>query len=307
MKKQQFSLALLHLRYWLTWVGFALWWLFAQLPYRWQLMLGRGLGWVAFHLAKRRRGIAERNIAVCFPSLSQAEQAQMVRATINSTAIAVFESGIAWFWPAQRMRKLFRIEGIEHLQRAEREGQGVVLVAMHFTTLDIGGAILSLEHSIDAMYRPHNNAVYDYLQRKGRERHNEASRVFPREDVRGTVKALKSGRAVWYAPDQDYGRKRSVFVPFFGVQTATVTATAHLARLGKARVIPFIQKRLADGSGYIVKVYPPLENFPEGDDSADARRINAFIEERVRENPAQYMWVHRRFKTRPEGEPDFYD
>jgi KDO2-lipid IV(A) lauroyltransferase len=306
MEKQQFSLALLHPRYWLTWFGFGVWWLVAQLPYRWQLKLGRGLGWITFRLARHRRHIAERNIALCFPQLSAAEQAQMVRDTIDSTAIAVFESGIVWFWPSWRIRKLFTVEGIEHLQQAQREGKGVLLMAMHFTTLDIGGGMLCMEHSFDAMYRPHKNPVYDYVQRRGRERHTEASVVIARNDVRGTVKALRSGRAVWYAPDQDYGPKHSVFVPFFGVQAATVTATAHIARLGRAPVIPFVQTRLAHG-GYRITVFPPLENFPEGDDLADARRINAFIEERVRENPAQYMWVHRRFKTRPEGEPGIYN
>ena len=306
MEPQQFSSALLHPRYWLTWLGFGLWWLLAQFPYRWQLKLGRGLGWLTFHLAKRRRRIAERNIALCFPELSAAEQAQLVRDNINSTAIAVFESGIAWFWPSAKMHKLFSVEGIEHLQQAERDGQGVLLMAMHFTNLDIGGAMLCLEHSFDAMYRPHNNPVYDYVQRKGRERHAEASRVISRDDVRGTVKALRSGRGVWYAPDQDYGRKHSVFVPFFGVQAATVTTTGQLARLGRARVIPFVQTRLPEG-GYRITVYPPLEDFPTGDDRADALRVNRFIEERVRENPTQYMWVHRRFKTRPEGEPAIYN
>lgn len=306
MAKQTFSPALLHPRYWLTWLGFAFWWLLAQLPYKWQLKLGRGLGWLILHVLKRRRLIAERNIALCFPELNAAEQARLVRKNLESTGIAVFESGIAWFWPAWRMRKLFTVEGIEHLQNAERKGQGVLLVAMHFTNLDIGGAMLCLEHSVDAMYRPHRNPVYDYLQRKGRGRRSEATRIFPRQDLRGIIKALRSGRPVWYAPDQDYGRKRSVFAPFFGVQTATVTATAHLARTGKAQVIPFVQIRQADGSGYRIKVYPPLEGFPEGDDLADTTRINAFIEARVRENPDQYMWVHRRFKTRPEGEADIY-
>lgn len=306
MQQQRFSPALLHPRYWLTWVGFALWWLLAQLPYTWQLRLGRGLGWLLWHLAKRRRRIAERNIALCYPRLSAEEQARLVRANIESTAIAVFESGMAWFWPARRLRKLFTVEGIEHLQRAAQQGQGVLLVAMHFTNLDIGGAMLCLEHSIDSVYRPHNNAVYDYLQRRGRERHSLATQLIPRHDVRTLVKALKAGRAIWYAPDQDYGPKHSVFVPFLGVQTATITATAQLARMGNARVIPFVQTRLP-GGGYSIRVYPPLENFPEGDDLADATRINTFIEARVRENPEQYMWVHRRFKTRPEGEPEIYD
>lgn len=303
---QQFSRALLHPRYWLIWFGFGGWWLFAQLPYGVQRRLGRALGWLTYHLAKRRRRIAERNIDWCFPELSAEERQRMVRGTIDSTAMAVFESGIAWFWPARRLRKLFTVTGLEHLQEAERQGQGVLLMAMHFTTLDIGAAMLCLEHSIDGVYRPHNNPVYDYVQRQGRERNNPGSRTIPRDEVRNIVKSLRAGRALWYAPDQDYGPKHSVFVPFFGVSAATITATAHLTRMGNAKVIPFVQTRLPNGRGYEVKVYPPLEGFPQGDDLADARQINAFIEERVREHPEQYMWVHRRFKTRPDGEASIY-
>lgn len=306
MARQQFSRTLLHPRYWLTWFGFGIWWLFAQLPYPVQWQLGKLLGWVTYHLAKRRRRIAERNIELCFPELSSEERQRMVRGTINSTAMAVFESGMAWFWPARRLRKLFSVTGLEHLQAAEREGQGVLLMAMHFTTLDIGGAMLCLDHSIDAVYRPHNNPVYDYMQRKGRERNNAQTQVIPRSEVRAIVKNLRSGRALWYAPDQDYGPKHSVFVPFFGIPAATITATGDLTRMGKAKVIPFVQTRLPHGRGYEVKVYPPLAGFPSGNDEADARQINAFIEERVREQPEQYMWVHRRFKTRPPGESSVY-
>lgn len=305
MQKAEFSVTLLHPRYWLTWLGFGLWWLVAQLPYQWQLSLGRGLGRVLYHLAKRRRRIAERNIALCFPELSAREQQALVRTNIESTAIAVFESGMAWFWPPARLKKLFRVEGLEHLQAAEAAQQGVLLLAMHFTNLDIGGMLLRQVHKIDAMYRPHNNAVYDYLQRRGRER-IPGSRLYPREDLRQIVKDLRAGRAIWYAPDQDYGQRSGVFAPFFGVPAATVTATAQLARLGKAQVVPFVQTRQPRG-GYVVKIYPPLQGFPTGDDLADATRINALVEARVRENPSQYMWVHRRFKTRPEGEPSVYD
>jgi KDO2-lipid IV(A) lauroyltransferase len=306
MKDQQFSLSLLHLRYWPTWFGFGLWWLLAQLPYPLQLKMGRGLGRLLYHVAKRRRRIAERNIALCFPHLGEAQQEHLVRANIESTAIAVFESGIAWFWPTARIRKLFRVEGIEHLRQAEEQGQGVLLLAMHFTNLDIGAVMLCLEHSIDAMYRPHDNPVYEYLQRRGRENRFEHSQVIPKQDMRTTIKLLRSGRAIWYAPDQDYGRKHSVFAPFFGVPAATVTATAQLARLGQAQVIPFVQVR-QPGGGYVIRVYPPLEDYPSGDEWQDARRVNGFIEERVKENPEQYMWVHRRFKTRPPGEPPIYE
>ncbi len=280
------------------------WRLLVLLPFRWQLVLGRWLGKVLYHLAAKRRKIAERNIALCFPELSAAEQETLVRDNIESTAIALFETGIAWFWPHSRLRKLLNISGLEHIEAAE--GQGVLLMAFHFTTLDIGGAFVSMSMSIDGMYRPHKNAVYDYVQRKGRERHCADAEVITRDDLREMLRRLKAGRAIWYAPDQDYGKGHSVFVPFFGIPAATVTATSKFARLGKARIIPFAQYRRADGSGYDVKIYPAWEDFPSGDESADAARVNVTAEQLIRPHPEQYLWSHRRFKTRPDGEASLY-
>ncbi len=280
------------------------WWLLVQLPFRWQLGLGHYLGKVLYRLAAKRRNIAARNIALCFPELSAAEQEMLVRDNIESTAIALFETGMAWFWPHSRLRKLFNISGLEHIEAAE--GQGVLLMAFHFTTLDIGGAFVCMSMSIDAMYRPHKNPVYDYVQRKGRERHSAATDVVTRDDVREMLRRLKAGRTIWYAPDQDYGKGHSVFVPFFGIPAATVTATAKFARLGKAKVIPFAQYRRADGSGYDVEIYPPWEDFPSGDETADAARINVTAEQLIRPHPEQYLWSHRRFKSRPDGETSLY-
>lgn len=303
----RFSIKLLHPRYWLTWLGFGLWWLIIQMPYRWQLACSRGLGGLAMKLAKSRRKVAERNIELCFPELDEQQRAQMVRTNINSTMMAFFETGLAWFGAHRRLRTLFTMEGLEHLEQAKAEGQGAVLLAMHFTHLDLGAAFVSMTHSIDGLYRPHNNPVYDLMQRRGRQRHSDDGIAIPRQDMRQMVRRLRQGRVVWYAPDQDYGAKRPhLFAPFFGVPAATITGTSQLARMGRARVIPFTHFRREDGTGYDVKIFPPLENFPEGDEQIDVERINRFIEARVRECPEQYMWVHRRFKTRPEGEQSLY-
>ncbi|TQV85615.1 LpxL/LpxP family Kdo(2)-lipid IV(A) lauroyl/palmitoleoyl acyltransferase [Exilibacterium tricleocarpae] len=307
MDKPRFNAAMLHPRFWPTWLGIGCWWLISQLPYRWQMGLGRLFGWLSFYFARRRYAIADRNLALCFPELDAAARRQLLRENFYSTGMALFESGIAWFWPQWRLRRLFTIEGLEHLQRAKEAGEGVVLLAMHFTTLDIGAAFMNMSHSIDGMYRPHNNPVYDLVQYRGRARHSTDTAVIPRGDLRAMIRALRDGRAAWYAPDQDYGRRFSIFVPFFGIPAATVSATAKFARLGDARVIPFTQTRLPRGRGYKVTVHAPLENFPSGDDSLDATAINAFIEARIREQPEQYLWVHRRFKTRPPGAPDLYD
>ena len=307
MQKPHFRVALLHPRYWLTWALFGLWFLVAQLPYRWQMAMGRGIGHLMLRAAGSRRRIAERNLALCFPELSSDEREQLLRRNFASNGIAVMETGMAWFRSSQWLRKRFTVEGLEHLQEPHRRGQGVVMMAMHFTTLEIGAAFMSMSHPVDGMYRPHKNPVYDYMQRKGRERHGEDSDVFQRKDVRGMLRALKNGRAVWYAPDQDYGIKQGVFAPLFGIPAATVTGTSRFARVGRALVVPYTVTRLEEQGRYLVRVYPAIDEIPSGDEQRDAELVNQFVEARMRENPTQYMWVHRRFKTRPEGEEAFYE
>lgn len=305
--RAQFQLKLLHPKYWLTWFGFGVWYATSLLPYKWQVQLGKALGALFKKIAKRRVAIAKRNLDLCFPNKTEAEKLALVDGVMASTGIAFFETGMAWFWSKRRLDKIYTVAGLEYLQQAQAEGVGVILMAFHFTHIDIGAKLLGRSFSIDGTYRPHNNPVYDLIQTQGRERHTMGGTAIPRGDVRGMVKALRAGRTIWYAPDQDYGpRITSIFVPFFGVQAATVTATSQLARLGKARVIPFTQTRKADGSGYHLEVYPPLEDFPCGDEMLDTERINHIVEDCILEQPEQYLWVHRRFKTRPEGEPDLY-
>ena len=259
-----------------------------------------------YRLAGSRRRIAQRNLELCFPDLSDAERDRLLKENFASNGIALFEMAMSWWWPQARLQRLAHIEGLEHLRQAQAEGQGVILMALHFTTLEIGAALLGQRHTIDGMYREHKNPVFDFVQRRGRERHNRDASAIEREDVRAMLKVLRAGRAIWYAPDQDYGRKQSLFVPLFGIQAATVTATTKFARLGRARVVPFTQERLADGSGYRLVIHPPLEDFPGESDEADCLRLNRWIEEVVSLNPEQYLWAHRRFKTRPEGEPSLY-
>lgn len=307
MADRQFNRVLLHPKYWLTWFGFALWYLLSWLPYAWQIALGRKLGWLLGRIAPRRQRIAYANIRMCFPDLTEVECKNLVSGVLESVGIAFFETGMAWFWSKQRLQRINEIEGIEHLRAANSGGTGVILMAMHFTHLDLGGKLMGLQYPIDGSYRPHNNPVYDYLQRVGRERHTMNGRAIPRDDVRGMVKTLRSGNVIWYAPDHDYGPKHSLFVPLFGIPAATISATSQLARLGKARVVPFFQTRKADGSGYRLVVYPALENFPSDDEYADTLRINQIVESCIKLQPDQYLWVHRRFKTRPDGEPDLYE
>ena len=307
MDRPRFRAAFFQPRFWLLWLGLGVLWLVVQLPYKVQLCIGRALGALMYRVAGDRRRIATRNLELCFPEKTTAERKQLLKANFASTGIAFFEMAMSWWWSKPRLAKLAHVEGLEHLKQAQLEGKGVILMAFHFTTLEIGAALLGQQHTIDGMYREHKNPLFDFIQRRGRERHNVDSLAVERDDVRGMLKLLRSGRAIWYAPDQDYGAKQSIFVPLFGIQAATVTATSKFAKLGKAQVVPFTQQRLADGSGYKLVIHPPLSDFPGESDEVDCLRINQWVERAVRECPEQYLWAHRRFKTRPPGEPKLYD
>jgi len=304
MDRPVFRAYFLHPRFWLLWLGLGLLWLIAQLPYKVLLQLGRGLGGVMYRLASSRRKIAARNLELCFPQMPDAEREALLKENFASTGITFFEMAIAWWWPAERLRRLGTIEGLEHLRQAEADGQGVILMALHFTTLEMGGGLLGMAQNMYGMYRPHKNPLFDYVQRRGREQ--RLLGVIGRDDVRGMLKLLRAGGVVWYAPDQDYGAQRSVFVPLFGVPAATVTATSKFARMGRAQVIPFTQQRLPDGQGYRLVIHPPLADFPTDSEEADCLRVNQWIEQAISQCPEQYLWAHRRFKTRPEGEPKLY-
>ncbi|SFP29345.1 lipid A biosynthesis lauroyl acyltransferase [Pseudomonas borbori] len=304
MDRPAFRAYFLHPRFWPLWLGLGLLWLLALLPYSLLMWLGRRLGGLMYHLARSRRQIAVRNLELCFPELSAAERGSLLRENFASTGMTFFEMAISWWWPAARLARLGRVEGLEHIRAAEAEGQGVLLMALHFTTLEMGGGLLGMQQHMYGMYRPHKNPLFDYVQRRGREQRLQG--VIERDDVRGMLKLLRAGKVIWYAPDQDYGAQRSIFVPLFGVPAATVTATSKFARLGRARVIPFTQTRLADGSGYRVVVHPPLADFPGESEEADCLRVNQWIEAAIRQQPEQYLWAHRRFKTRPDGEAKLY-
>lgn len=249
--------------------------------------------------------MARVNIDLCFPDWSAPERQKILDETLFSTSMAIFETGIAWFWPKWRLRRIFRITGVEHLAVAKQEGQGALLLSMHFTHLDLGGAMLGQHADYDGMYRPHKNPVYDYLQKTRREAYCPGMTI-PRDNVRTMISRLRQGRMIWYAPDRDLGARMSLFVPFFGVQAATVMATSKFAQMGRARVLPFTQRRLDNGKGYELVIHPPFDNFPSGDDYQDALRVNQFMEREILKCPGQYFWAQPRFRTRPEGEASVY-
>lgn len=284
----------------------ALWWSVVQLlPLSVQFWLGNRIGDLLLVTGNPRARIARANIEKCFPNLTEEEQQRLVLDTLRATGIGVVESGAAWFWPNWRLRRHFDVIGMENLQQVFDQGRGALFMGIHFTPIEIGAACVNTVTSIDGFYRPHKNAVYEYVQALGRIWRNRKSQVIPNGDVRGIVRALRQGRAVNYAPDQDYGRRRSVFAPFFGIQAATVKAPSQLAKAGNAEVVPWVTRRTPAGR-YEIEIYPPITDQLGNSELEDALAINQFVEARVRENPAQYLWVHRRFKTRPEGEASFY-
>ena len=291
-------------RFWLTWIFVALGRAVAWLPFSWQVRLGAGIGHLSYYLARRRRHICEVNLRLCFPELDAGELRRLVRRTFVSNGIGLMEVAISWFRDPEDFRSRVSIDGLEHLQEAVAKGRGVLLVAAHFTTLEIGGFLLSLFHPMAATYRAHENPLFDAVMYDRRRRLH--ARVIERRDVRGTLRCLRDGLVLWYAPDQDYGARRAVFVPFFGVKAATITATSRFAESNGSPVLFFSHYRKSGNSGYHLRISPELEEFPSGDERKDAIRINRLVEEAVREQPDQYLWLHRRFKTREAGDPGPY-
>ena len=303
----RFSWSLLHPRYWLTWLWMLLLFLVAQLPFRFQLWLGRCLGRVLYRLMATRRYVAQRNLELCFPELPADKREYWVKQHFESNGMAVFETGMAWFMPYWRLRKRFVIQGESHWRMIERKGCGALIMAVHFTTLEITNVAINRLFNMSMSYRPHNNPAYDFVQRHGRERHNRQSTAVDRNDVRGMVRAMKRGEWLWYAADQDYGPRVSEFVPWFGVDAAMVSAPPRLAAMANVPVVGINYRRLPDYSGYEITFLPAFKGLPSGDQKADLERLSQHYETCVRANPVEYLWVHRRFKTRPEGEQKLYE
>lgn len=302
---QPFSWSFLAPRYWPLWLGLGLMKIMAALPFRWQLTMGRAGGRWLGRIARRRRRIAATNLELCFPELTAARRAELLEAHFAALGMALFETAMAWWAPDEQLRELARVEGVEHLERAMARGKGVILLTGHFTTLELGARFITWHQAFHALYRPHKNPLYETVMQRERE-HRSRLPPLSREDLRGVLRAFKRGHAVWYAPDQNHGPRNSVFVPFFGVPTCTITATARLATLSGAAVVPYFPRRLPGTEGYEVVVLPALEHFPSDDVTADTRRINELLEHFIRRAPEQYLWVHRRFKTRPPGSPSVY-
>jgi Kdo2-lipid IVA lauroyltransferase/acyltransferase len=278
-------------------------WLARFLPFRAVAAIGEAMGSALFWLIPERRRVTRINLAKCFPNWSEAKREAIARAHFRAFMRSFMDRGILWWSRPERVEELVAIEGFEHLQALA--GQRVVLLAPHFLGLDAGGVRLSKQWpGMASMYSRQKDPVFDRLLQQGRLRFG--GRIYPRQaGIRKVLRAVEAGEAFYYLPDMDFGPKASVFVPFFGVPAATTVGLSYIARITGAHVVPCVT-RMLPGGRYVARLYPPWSGFPSGDDAADARRMLAFIEERVLEMPDQYLWMHKRFKTRPEGEAKFY-
>ena len=305
-QRERVPRALLAPRHWLSWLGLLVVVAFVRLPWSVQRRLGAGLGRLGHLLAGRRRAWAATNLALCFPEKDAATRERLLRDNFRSLGIGLVEFARAWWGgPIERLAADSRIEGIEALESVRASGRGVILLSGHFHTLEICGRILTTRVPTAGLYRRHRGPLMEWAVRRGRLHYADA--MFAREELRPAIRHLKSGGMLWYAPDQDMLGRDAVFAPFFGLPAQTITATHQLARLTGAAVFGFFHRRRSDGAGYLIRIEGPLAGFPGDDPATDAARINTLIERMIREAPAEYLWVHRRFKRRPEGEGPLYD
>ncbi|HEV7803348.1 MAG TPA: lipid A biosynthesis acyltransferase [Burkholderiales bacterium] len=285
-------------------VALAIIWLLHFLPLSVLALIGRGFGLLVYAVARDRRRVARINLRLCFPEWTEAQRRRVSRRNFQAFGRAVLERGVLWWASKERILRIVRIEGLEHWQ-AVADGP-VIWLAPHFVGLDMGGTRLAAEYEAASMYSRQKDPVLDRILYHGRTRFVMPRLVSRQEGLRPLVRVMREGVPFYYLPDLDFGPRDSVFVPFFGVPAATITGLSRMARLARAAVVPVITRQLPGGRGYVLQFYPAWDNFPTDDPEAGARRMNAFIEARVRETPEQYHWLHKRFKTRPPGEPPVY-
>jgi len=292
-------------RYWPLWLLLGIMLLAARGPLALQVRIMRKIGWVLGLARRKTYRIAQRNLELCFPDLSTGERKRLLRAHFESLGASLPETATGWFAPLEKLRRLIRVEGAEHLHEALASGRGVILYSAHFTMLELGAAILGdVCRNYCAMYHPPANGLLDAIMRRGRGRF--LKELIPRDNVRALLKNLKAGTAVVYLPDQTHVGSQSSLLPFFGEMAVTNTATSKLARLSGAVVIPYFFRRLPGDAGYVVNIGPAIPDFPTDDPCEDTRKLVQRLEDYIRLAPEQYLWTYKKFRGRPATYPDAY-
>lgn len=288
----------------MTRLGLGVIWLLHWLPLPLLAALGRATGLLLYLLAGERRRVVLTNFRLCFPELAEDERKRLARKHFAAFTRSLLEHGILWWGSRERVLDMVRIEGLEHWQTVAN--RPVIFLAPHFVGLDMGGIRIGAEYRVVSVYSKQKNPAFDAVLYHGRTRFVMPDLYSRQDGIRPVAKAIKKGLPFYYLPDMDFGERDSIFVPFFGVPAATITGLSRIAALTGAVVVPAVTTQRPGGQGYVLRFHPAWENFPSGDLAADTRRMNAFIEDRVREMPEQYYWLHKRFKTRPAGEARFY-
>ncbi len=291
-------------RYWGVWALLGLLRALVALPHRVRMAVGSAAGRAAWHLAPQRRRLVLRNLELCFPELAAEQRRALARENFRLMGIGVVETAMGWWLPMERIAELYEVSGREHLEAARSSGRGVLLLSAHMTGIEISGAMVRQLTPFKALYREERNALVATLIRRNRRRRIQD--VIANHDMRGMIRALRNGDTIWYAPEENIPPRRGgIYAPFFGIPAATTPATSRLAERTGCLVLPYYPQRLPGGR-YRIVFEPPLEGFPSGDIHADTARINTLIEGWVRAQPEQYIWVRKRFKSRPAGEPHRY-
>jgi KDO2-lipid IV(A) lauroyltransferase len=291
-------------KYWPLWLVFGIMRLISMLPLRWMQAIGSGIGVLLYRLVASRRRAARTNITQAYPEYSEAQVRALNIASFKSLGISVFEIAQAWWANRDYLRSICDIDGKQHLDEALSRGKGVILLTGHFTTLEIGAMLIGLFTTLNGVYKKAHNPMFNAFMAHYRSTYGDE--LIENKNVRALIRGLRKGRATWFAPDQDFAEQDIVFTPFLGGVASTLTATARMAEMTGAAVVPFYPLRLDNGEGYRLVILPALEDFPSDDIERDSARVNQAIEAMVYANPEQYGWMHKRFKTQPPGHPPVY-
>ncbi|MBU3005456.1 LpxL/LpxP family Kdo(2)-lipid IV(A) lauroyl/palmitoleoyl acyltransferase [Paraglaciecola arctica] len=304
VKAPQFEWSFLLPNYWLVWLSILVLYLISWLPYKVQLVLSKGMGKLLQIFAHKRYQIAKRNLELSFPEYSQRQRDDLLQANLDHAGMAIFETSMGWWWPNWRVAKKAEFENYQLIEEILAKGKGVLAFAIHNMNLEFACRVMGLKNPSVVFYRKHKNKLMEYMQYHGRTRSNKY--MIPRKDVMGLLNALDDGEVCFYLPDQDYGRTKCEFAPLFAVpQVATTTGSMLFAGQSNCETVFLVSIRTS--TGYKIKALPGLDNFPSGDDQYDVTRMNQMIEQMILLAPEQYLWMHKRFKTRPDPkEPSLY-